>query len=109
MAHQYAGPGAAGFSHDHWAKVAKTAIDLAPLMELPEEHYLVCLQNGTFNLRTGELQPHSPDDRLITQLPFDYDPEAQCPLYERVVRETLLRRGEDGEVDGGDRPVHQLL
>ena len=99
VAHQYAGPGAAGFSHDHWAKVAKTAIDLAPLMELPEEHYLVCLQNGTFNLRTGELQPHSPDDRLITQLPFDYDPEAQCPLYERVVRETLLRRGEDGEVD----------
>ena len=37
--------------------------------------------NGTVDLRTGELRPHSPTDMLTAMAPTDYDPEAQCPRW----------------------------
>lgn len=43
-----------------------------------------CL-NGTIDLRTGELRAHRRDD-LITQLcPVEFDPEAECPLWDSTL------------------------
>jgi putative DNA primase/helicase len=43
--------------------------------------YLLNVENGTLNLRTGELGKHSPAD-MITQLaPVKYDPKAKCPQW----------------------------
>ncbi len=48
--------------------------------------------NGTIDLKTGQLRPHSPDD-LISQLaPVVFDPKATCPLFEEFI----------GQVFGGD-------
>src|SRR5262249_39288779 len=45
-----------------------------------EEHprYLN-LQNGLFDLETGQLVPHTPAHFSTVQLPITYDPAAQCP------------------------------
>lgn len=48
--------------------------------------------NGVYNLRTGEMLPHSPDLYLTTQLPFDYEPDAECPLWLRFLDQVLIDR-----------------
>lgn len=43
--------------------------------------WLLTVENGTLDLRTGKLQPHDPR-HLITKLaPVTYDPAAQCPNW----------------------------
>ena len=49
----------------------------------------VCLKNGSINLRTGTLEQHDPDHEILHQLDFDWDDEATCPTYERVIEETF--------------------
>lgn len=52
---------------------------------LDGDGWLLNCQNGTVDLRTGELRPHDRSD-LITQLcPLDFDPNAQCPLWEATL------------------------
>jgi len=49
----------------------------------------ICLQNGTLNLRTGELEIGAPEHELIHKLSFDWDDEAECHLYDQVVNQTF--------------------
>lgn len=48
------------------------------------------LRNGLFDLCTGTLEPHQPEQYMTTQLPFDYDPTAQCPTWERFLQQALV-------------------
>jgi putative DNA primase/helicase len=48
--------------------------------EFDKDPNLINLQNGLFNIRTGELQPHSPTYYSRTQVPVGYNPAAECPL-----------------------------
>lgn len=41
----------------------------------------VCLDNGTLDLETLEVVPHSPDHRLQTRLNIPWEPEADCPRF----------------------------
>jgi putative DNA primase/helicase len=41
----------------------------------------ITLNNGTLNTKTGELEPHSPENYHRSGMEFDYDPEAKCPLW----------------------------
>ena len=52
---------------------------------------LINLQNGTMEFTsTGwKLRDFNPKDFLTYQLPFRYDPEATCPLYDRYLSEVL--------------------
>lgn len=54
--------------------------------EFGELNNLICMKNGTLNVLTGELLPHRAEDELRFQLPFEWAPEATCPLYEKHVR-----------------------
>ena len=46
-------------------------------------------ENGTFNLKTGELQKHSADD-LLTQISrVVYDPDARCERWEKYIDEVM--------------------
>lgn len=51
---------------------------------------LIVLNNGILNYRTGEFTEDH-DARLFTlwHLPFDYDPEAECPTWNRFLAETF--------------------
>lgn len=60
--------------------------------ELDLDDYLLNCQNGTVNLKTGEL--HAPKrDQMITRLaPIPYDPTATCPDWDSFVGEIMLGR-----------------
>jgi P4 family phage/plasmid primase-like protien len=62
-----------------------------------ERSSFLCLKNGTLDILTGELVPHSAKHELRFQLPFDYDPDANCPLYEKHVAHTFC--GDQQRID----------
>lgn len=40
--------------------------------------YLLNFQNGTLDLKTGELRPHNAEELITKILPFEYNQEARC-------------------------------
>jgi len=50
---------------------------------------LLNFQNGTLKLPSRELYPHDPNDRIMKILPYEYDANARCPTFERVLADTL--------------------
>lgn len=50
--------------------------------EWDRDPWLLNVQNGTLDLRTGELRPHDPADLITKLAPVDYDPTARGPHWE---------------------------
>ena len=48
---------------------------------LDRDPWLLNVGNGTLNLKTGKLQPHSRGDLITRLIPIDYDEGAACPLW----------------------------
>jgi len=48
------------------------------------------LQNGLYDLTKYKLIPHSPDIFTTNLLPYDYDPDAQCPRWLQYLDEVFL-------------------
>ena len=42
------------------------------------------------------IRPHTPDFFSLTKLPYDYDPSAECPLWEKFVSECVC--GDEGKI-----------
>jgi putative DNA primase/helicase len=63
---------------------------------------LICLENGVYDLETGQLQPHSPNVLFLQKHPIDFDPNAQCPKIEEFLKQ-ILSRTEDQET------IYQLI
>ncbi len=59
--------------------------------QLDQDPWLFNVLNGTINLRTGELRPHSRADHITKLSPVKFEPGAVCPLFERFLAETFLR------------------
>lgn len=64
--------------------------------ELDARPWLLNVENGTVDLRTGELLPHDPADLITKQAPVTYDPAATCPLWDSC----LMTWQPDPEVRG---------
>lgn len=47
--------------------------------ELDLDPWLLCVRNGTIDLRTGELRAHRREDGITKQTPITYSPHAHCP------------------------------
>jgi P4 family phage/plasmid primase-like protien len=60
--------------------------------QVDARHEWLNLLNGVYDLTTGEIIPHAPEQYLTTQLPFEYDPLAECPLWEKFLSEVLVRK-----------------
>ena len=60
-------------------------------IEPNNEKTLINLQNGTFEItaRTQSLRNFQSGDFLTYQLPFDYDQNATCPIFEKYLNEVL--------------------
>ena len=61
---------------------------------MPENNdkILVNLKNGTFEINgkgNGELRPTDKTNFLKYQLPFEYDPDAKCPIFEKYLSVSL--------------------
>lgn len=57
--------------------------------ELDADPWLLNCANGTVDLRTGELRPHSQTDLMTRLCPVEYDPEAPFPLWEKFLGRIL--------------------
>jgi putative DNA primase/helicase len=63
--------------------------------DLDARPWLLNVQNGTIDLRTGSLQPHRREDLITKLAPVAYDPNATAPTFmaflERVLPDEELR------------------
>jgi putative DNA primase/helicase len=53
------------------------------------DFFLFNTENGTIDLRTGELRSHDRDDQLRKISPVHYDPDATCPRWEKFLLEVF--------------------
>src|SRR5207237_1422495 len=49
--------------------------------------WLLSVDNGVVDLRTGKLREERPEDRITLRSPIKFDPEAKCPRFERFMLE----------------------
>jgi len=52
---------------------------------------LINLQNGVYNIETGELLEKNPEYYFLHQIPVDYDPKAKCPRIKKFLREIFYQ------------------
>jgi putative DNA primase/helicase len=52
--------------------------------------YLLNCENGTIDLKTGELLPHRREDYITRMIPVAYDPKALCPKWTGFLK-TIFR------------------
>lgn len=77
-------------------KDAETVASLARSMtEFDTRPELLNLQNGTFNLDTCTLQPHSPEDCLSMIADVAFDPQAESETFNRFLDDIFLHNKED--------------
>lgn len=55
--------------------------------EFDKDEYLFNVQNGTIDLRTGQIRPSDPTDLITMVAPVTHDPEADCPRWKRFLPE----------------------
>lgn len=67
--------------------------------DLDGEPWLLCVANGTIDLRTGKLRPHDRADRLTKMCPVVYDPDARSDIWEGFLRQAT----------GGDEAIAGFL
>ncbi len=65
--------------------------------DLDKNQWLLNCPNGTINLRTGTLQDHDKADRITKVTTVEYDPTAECPLWEQFLE---LVMGGDADLIG---------
>lgn len=67
-------------------EVAKSQPGIAiSAKELDSDPWLLNVLNGTINLKTGELQPHSRTDLITKLAPVEFKPDATCKRWERFL------------------------
>ncbi len=57
--------------------------------DLDKDPWLLNVENGTVELRTGELREHRREDLITKLAPIEYDPEAKAPTWEAVLQRLL--------------------
>lgn len=53
--------------------------------ELNPNMYLINLQNGIYNIKTGTFIDHNPNIVSIIRIPVKYDPKAECPQINKFL------------------------
>jgi len=57
--------------------------------EFNQDIYLLNLNNGILDLRTGDFLDHHRENMLTKISPVDYDPAAKCPRWEQFLTEVM--------------------
>lgn len=64
------------------------------LTQFDPDPYLFNCNNGTLDLRTGELKAHRREDLITKIAPIEYQPEAKATRWERFLQEIFARNQE---------------
>lgn len=62
---------------------------LAQLTDFDADPMLLCVANGTLDLRAGELRPHDRGDLISKLADVVFDPLAECPQWDRFLVRVL--------------------
>lgn len=61
-------------------------LSIIPLLVItPDKGNIINLKNGLLNVATKEFLPHTPDFVSLIQYNVDYDPNAECPVWNRCM------------------------
>jgi len=52
---------------------------------------LINLENGVYNIETGELLEHDPKYYFLNELPIIYDPKAKCPKIKKFFNQVVYK------------------
>jgi putative DNA primase/helicase len=55
--------------------------------EIDADSWLMNVDNGTLDLRTGRLREHRQSDLMTRLAPVEFDPDARCPRFDAFMRE----------------------
>ena len=88
-------------SHKAEEVVRYIEVDSPMLWDRPRTD-VVNVRNGLLNVNTRTLSEHSPDHLSPVQLPVDFDPHAQCPAWDKFIRQVLAS---DSEAIGWEIPA----
>jgi P4 family phage/plasmid primase-like protien len=69
--------------------------------ELDPDPWNLNTANGTINLRTGDIQPHSNEDLISKLVPIAYDQHAECPRFLLFLEEIMGVDSESGPEQRG--------
>jgi P4 family phage/plasmid primase-like protien len=64
--------------------------------------WLLNCENGTLDLRTGEVRPHSQADFITALVPVDFDPSVRSALWERTLEQVFADPSGEGYVPNLD-------
>ena len=72
------------------AKDPKLGISIKGLDVFDQDPYLLNFDNGTLDLQTLEIRPHTKEDFITKLVHFNYNPDALCPRFDQFMREIFL-------------------
>jgi P4 family phage/plasmid primase-like protien len=73
------------------AMISQAQPHLAVRLEaLDADRWLLNCENGTIDLRTGEVRDHDPEDLITKLVPVAFDRGASAPRFRRFLEETLV-------------------
>ncbi len=67
---------------------SESGIPIEP-KQLDRHQWLLPVENGVIDLKTGELLPHSREYLFTKLAPASFDPEAECPTFTKFLEEIL--------------------
>ena len=93
------------FSLEHFQPLAK-AIERSEFYGYVEDSFItnesflsnsnnegmINFKNGVLDLESGELLPHDPAYQFFYCLPFEYDPKAKCPTWDKYIKSVTVDR-----------------
>jgi putative DNA primase/helicase len=80
---------------ESFVKAASWILDLnASTDDLDRNPWLLNVENGTIDLKTGELLPHRQEDMITKIARVRYDREADCPMWKQFIREIMDFKGD---------------
>lgn len=65
-------------------------------VELDSDQWALNCMNGTVDLRTSDIAPHDRSQMITKIIHYDYDPQAQCPLWMRFLYSAM---GDEPDAD----------
>jgi len=60
--------------------------------------WLLGVNNGVVELKTGNFRPGKPDDFIRTFSPIDYDPQAECPTWNKFLWDIFAQPDENDSI-----------